>query len=410
MNFFTIFPFFVGVLFNECVPMNRSGGDTMYHTVVMTCGVSIFGSDNIFSQKSNDKPDINVSLQEKAEKEQIDSIKEKYLQFARTVDSEILEKPTEVSAEYSMLYALREKGKLGKHPKVILLLTNTVGGEISKELLCYLFEKYFQSHVEALFVDIDVSNPAKLNTTIGDYLLKLSIALEQGEPNSTCFAPIGGYKVMTSFGSIVGSFLNYPTAYLHETNQVLHEIPPIPLDIKDEFVHQNVELLRKCQRNYQPLSELTKAERIFIKQFPSLFHLEDEFVGLTAFGLYLFERSKYEHLFGTKYVASKQVRNFTKQNRRQSIFIYQQMRELVKKLKHGEARQEEIRHELQFQLNPKKINFHLYKGADNGITPFRLAYRYEEEEDVLYANYLWLDHNLYEREAESTSKSPVLKI
>ncbi|MGG3684088.1 hypothetical protein [Aeribacillus composti] len=58
----------------------------MYHTVVMTCGVSIFGSDNIFSQKSNDKPDINVSLQEKAEKEQIDSIKEKYLQFSRSVD------------------------------------------------------------------------------------------------------------------------------------------------------------------------------------------------------------------------------------------------------------------------------------------------------------------------------------
>jgi len=208
-----------------------------------------------------------------------------------------------------MLHALREKGKLGKHPKVILLLTNTVGGAISKELLCYLFEKYFQSHVEVLYVDIDVSNPTKLNATIGDYLWKLSTALEQGEPSSTCFAPIGGYKVMTSFGSMVGSFLNYPTAYLHETNQVLHEIPPIPLDIKEEFVRQNMEILRKCQRNYQPLSDFTKIERELIKQFPSLFHLEDDFVGLTAFGLYLFEHSKYEYLFGTKYVASKQVRD-----------------------------------------------------------------------------------------------------
>jgi putative CRISPR-associated protein (TIGR02619 family) len=373
----------------------------MYHTVVMTCGVSLLtGKSNIFFINREEFPKLDIFLQEKEITPSLNEEIEKWLQRAKRVAHEVELRPKQVSAEYSMLYALRKRGKLSDRPTVILLLTKTVGGIITDKLLCYLFEKQFQADVKVLYVDIDVENPKQLNMSIGDYMWKLSNALGQGEPNSTCFAPIGGYKVMTSFGYIVGSFLNYPTAYLHEYHQILHEIPPIPLDINDDFVQENILLLRKCQKDYVKFEELSPVEQICIQQYPSLFHKEEGLVGLTPFGQFLFERTKYWHLFNTRYFASKQVREFMELNHHQSLFIIQQMRELVKKLKHDEGRLGEIMHEKQFPtINQQKVQYHLYKGASNGQTVFRLAYRYDEKEDALYANYLWLDHNRYEREA-----------
>jgi len=64
----------------------------MYHTVVMTCGISIFADGNIFSPKRSETPEINVSLQEKSITKLIHSIKEKYLYFSKSADEEILEK------------------------------------------------------------------------------------------------------------------------------------------------------------------------------------------------------------------------------------------------------------------------------------------------------------------------------
>ncbi|MDE3840929.1 CRISPR-associated protein [Bacillus methanolicus] len=373
----------------------------MYHTVVMTCGVSLLtGESNVFSIKREGFPELHASLQEKEITSSINEEIEKWVRCAKRVVHEVKMRPKEVSAEFSMMYALRKRGKLSDRPTVILLLTKTVGGIITEKLLCYLFEKQFQADVKVLYVDIDVQNPKQLNLTIGEYMWKLSDALGRGEPNSTCFAPIGGYKVMTSFGYIVGSFLNYPTAYLHEYHQILHEIPPIPLDINDNFVHENIVLLRKCQKDYVKFEELFLVEQTCVEQYPSLFQKEEGLVGLTPFGQYLFERNKYEHLFNTRYFASKQVRAFMELNHHQSIYLIQQMRELVKKLKHGEGRLGEIMHEKQFStINQQKVQYHLYKGASNGLTVFRLAYRYDEKEDALYANYLWLDHNRYEREA-----------
>lgn len=367
----------------------------------MTCGVSLLtGESNVFYFNREGFPELGVSLQEKEITPSINEAIEKWTQYAKRFVHEADIRPKQVSAEYSMLYALREKGKLSKHPKVVLLFTNTVGGIITEKLLTYLIEKKFQANVNVLYVDIDVEKPKQLNMAIGHYMWILSNALGQGEPKTTCFAPIGGYKVMTSFGYIVGSFLNYPTAYLHEYHQILHEIPPIPLDINNDFVHENILLLRKCQKDYVILKELSPLEQACVLQYPSLFEIQDGYVCLTPFGQFLFERMKYEHLFSTRYFASKQVREFIEKNHHQSLFIIQQMQELVKKLKHGEGRLGEIIHEKQFPtINQQKVQYHLYKGASNGQTVFRLAYRYDEKEDALYANYLWLDHNRYEREA-----------
>ena len=93
--------------------------------------------------------------------------------------------------------------------------------------------------VKVLYVDMSVSNREEFHQQSADFMGNLGLALAEGDPTSTCFASIGGYKVMTSLGYLVGSFLHYPTAYLHEEHQVLIEIPPMPLDINEEFIDNN---------------------------------------------------------------------------------------------------------------------------------------------------------------------------
>ncbi|WP_188622044.1 CRISPR-associated protein [Caldalkalibacillus thermarum] len=373
----------------------------MYHTVVLTAGISMFvGRNNVFAIHREDLPKIPVSLQDRLSTQEIQGQIDDWIDKLKPFFEQIKENHSRVSAEYSMVHTLKNQGKLGDRPLIIMFVTNTVGGYAGEKIHRELFEKQFQADVKVFYVDIHVDHPEDLNREIGEYMKKLAEALEAGEPNTTCFAPIGGYKVMTSFGYIVGSFLGYPTAYLHEDHQILHEIPPVPIQIDLEQIEHYTSLLRQCQADYVEIDNLGYDEKQFIKQFQSLFYVEDGWACLNPFGRFLFERTKYKHIFETKYLVSDQVRSFMKTSNPQSLFIKQQMRELVKKLQSGEARQNEIRHELDFAtLERDKIQFHLYKGASNGRHVFRLAYRYDDKDDVLYANYVWLDHNRYEREA-----------
>ena len=58
-----------------------------------------------------------------------------------------------------------------------------------------------------------------------------------------------------------------------------------------------------------------------------------------------------------------------------------------------------MRHELQFkQVDPKKLRYFLYKGASKGQRVFRCTYQYDDRDDVLYINYIWYDHDDYEKE------------
>lgn len=374
----------------------------MYQHIVITCGISLLtGRANVFSiNRDETMAEIRPLLDVKEIDEEIEKKVERWLQYAKQFAHEVAHRPNHVSAEYSTVHELRKKGKLAERPTIVLFVTQTVGGRIVESILTSLLETHFQANVRVIYIDIDVKNPKRMHETLGEYMSKLSYALSKGEPTSTCFAPIGGYKVMTSLGYIVGAFLNYPTAYLHEDHQVLHEIPSVPIHIKEEFVYEHLDLLRKCQKDVVPVQELSYQEKQCVEQYPSLFYQEDGFVCLSAFGEFLLEHEKYRHLFDTAYFVSKQIVDVIKHNRHQSLFIFQQLHELVKKLKYKEGNMFDLQHEKEFKtIRQEQVKYHLYKGASNGQTVFRLAYRYDEREDRLYANYLWLDHDRYEREA-----------
>ncbi|ALA70698.1 CRISPR-associated protein [Geobacillus stearothermophilus 10] len=373
----------------------------MYQHIVVTCGVSLFGNRNIFSMNRDEtmgeiRPWLSSRNIDEEKQEKIDQ----WIRHARQFAHEATRDPNRVSAEYSMIYELRRQGKLAERPTVVLIVTETVGGRIVEAILTRLLEEDFQANVRIIYVDVDVNHPRRMQETLGEYMWKVASALSHGEPSTTCFAPIGGYKVMTSLGYIVGAFLHYPTAYMHEDGQVLHEIPPVPIHMDEQFVHEHFGLLRKCQRDLVNAASLSYHEKQCILRYPFLFQQEEGFVYLSAFGQFLLEHEKYKHLFGTTFFASDQVSDMLRHNHHQSLFVHQQLKELVKKLKHKEGDVAVLYHEKSFKtIDTRKVKYHLYKGASNGQTAFRLAYRYGEKEDCLYANYLWLDHNRYEREA-----------
>ncbi|BBW98374.1 putative CRISPR-associated protein [Geobacillus icigianus] len=374
----------------------------MYQHIVLTCGVSLLtGARNVFSVNRDETlGEIRSWIHDRDVDEQKQSKIGRWLRHARQFAHEAAQQPNRVCAEYSMIYELHRQGKLGERPTIVLIVTDTVGGRVVEAMLVHLLERDFKANVRVVYVEVDVNHRRRLQETLGEYMSKVANALMHGEPSTTCFAPIGGYKVMTSLGYIVGAFLNYPTAYMHEDGQVLHEIPPVPIHIDEQFVRRYFELLRKCQMDLVAMNELSYQEKQCIEQYPSLFYRDAEFVCLSAFGQFLLEHEKYKHLFETSYFVSRQVADMLRHNRHQSLFVYQQMQELVKKLKYREGDASVLYHEKSFEtIDPRKAKYHLYKGASNGQTAFRLAYRYVEEEDRLYANYLWLDHDRYEREA-----------
>lgn len=374
----------------------------MYHTVVMTCGISLLRGRNLFSIDNGSRLAglLTTSLQATERTAEMKEELERYFEQAKRYIDEIHDNPHSVSAEYSMIYTLLKNKKISKDLTIILIVTDTFGGDVCARLLCYIFEHVMGANVKVLYSQMTVSNQKELNQQSAIFLRRLGDALSQGDPTSTCFAPIGGYKVMTSLGYIVGSFLHYPMVYLHEEKQILVEIPPMPLDIDEEFVRVNNDLLRKCHRDLVSLNDLMYEEKQIVRKHTSIFSIEDGFVFLSPFGEFLFDRAKYEYLFETKYYLSEQVRRFMAQNKHQSIFIIQQLRELVKKLKYENGLNDDLMHERTFEkLDKKKVIYHLYKGASNGQTAFRLAYEYDKNSDILKANYLWLDHDKYEREA-----------
>ncbi|WAA09840.1 CRISPR-associated protein [Fervidibacillus albus] len=269
---------------------------------------------------------------------------------------------------------------------------------VSERLLRDLLQKSFNVTVNVLYCNMTISDERALKSQTTEYLHLLGKALSAGEPETTCFAPIGGYKIMASLGYLVGSFLNYPMSYLHEITQILVEIPPIPLSIDEQFVNDHIHLLRTCSKDYVPLKELSFNDRQLVETYPSIFTIEEDYVSLSAFGEFILERAYEDSIFKTQYLLSEQVISFIEKNNHHSIFIFDELQKLVSKLK-NRIEIDDLYHEMSFNtIDSSKCKFHLYKGASNGRNVFRLAYSYDVKKDRLHANYLWLDHDRYERE------------
>lgn len=379
----------------------------MYHTVVLTCGTSFNGNNNRFHfQRSDGEPEITLRRSGSVtarEKRTIDEWLANNRQLLNQIPVDC--EPEHISAEFSAVYALHSQKKLIKRPNVVLIVTDTPGGYMVGRLLKMLFERVFQARVETKKVAMDVTSKVKLNDQLSDYLVVLNECLDKGEPSTTCFVPLGGYKLMTAYGYLVGSFRQYSTFYLQEDFMELIEVPWVPIHISWIFIKENKDFISKF-RNHRLVEEkeMNDKGRLIMNQHPYFFTRDDGWTELSAFGYFLIKQAGFGYLLKTQCRIADDIAKQLQNDAVSTKFVIGEIKALAGKLKSSTgALPNELMHEREagWHLDEGRIHFHLYKGgshAKSGIC--RLTYLYNRENDTLYVHRLWLRHGDYEREAK----------
>lgn len=372
----------------------------MYKSIVITSGVSIFGYDNIFGEltraenifefdRENPLPPQDKGGEE-AIREWVASMKRYFHKIKGNEQN--------ISAEFSMLYALRKNNKLAQSPLIDLLYSESFGGKASAALIQEVLSWEFEAEVNLIEVkDLDVTNRLKLNRGLGDFMSRLNEVLKDKDPQFACFAPIGGYKIFSYFGYVAGSLNNLPTAYLHVDQQVLLEIPPVPISYDTQFILDNMDFLRKLYFYSGNMEELEPQELEVVNNYSHFFDFADNLVDINAFGIFVCEKI-FPHVFNIQIFISPKVKDVIEKYPSNKSFIQEQLKTLAQKLKEG-RKDPNLFHERELKaLSSSDFDFHLYKGASQGENVFRAAWDIDNDKKELYINHIWLDHEKYEKE------------
>ena len=379
----------------------------IYHNIVATAGISLFAPYNEYGKIARDKGLLRFGRSNPLplDGETDAETRLRWASFCQHTDLQPTQThPHAISAEFSLLHALREQGRLGRNPQVSLIITQTLGGWAAAELLTRLLREAFSAEVQIKTIsDLDVNEPATLRRSLGQFMQTVAQELEGKDASFTCFAPVGGYKVMTSLGYLAGAYMGFPTAYLHEEKQVLHEVPAVPIQIDHAELRRITPLVRRARAGILEWNTLSVPEQDAITRHPYLFDRAADLVVLNAFGIFITGRPEYTRLFGTWVYGSEAIEREFRGGA--GTFLCGQVRELIKKLRdtldNPTANGDDLHHELTFaSLRDKALVFQLYRGASNGVLVFRAAYRYDSAMDELFLNRIWTNHDVYEREAE----------
>lgn len=307
---------------------------------------------------------------------------------------------TRVSAEYSMLAALRAQRKLAPSPTVVLVHTATPDGALAATVVRHLIERDFGARVQLRSVELDAGVQKTLRRNLGSFMHVVAQALREGDRWSTCFAPLGGYKVMTSLGYLAGAFLQYPTAYLHEVGQILHEIPWVPLRIDETQLRSAASAVRKAAAT-TTVAALDEPERRAVDDYPWLFERTgdgaEDLVDINAFGLFLRTEAAYRPIIGPRIRGARSVETLLHREDLR-VFIQDNVDTLLRLLEAPVNNRGELHHEVSF--GHRDAVFGLYKGVSGRQGVFRAAYRWAPAEDRLDLRRVWLEHDAYEAAAK----------
>ena len=379
----------------------------MFNTILMTTGISIFSQNNIIGKYVREKKLIgfnktNPILEDDKSKDTVignikDNLKD-ILQKKR------VECPKDVSAEFSLLYSLKEQKLLDNDLKIILFYTDSFGGELANKILEDIFKNNFNSEIKSYKIadfDVNKNNKREIQQAIGHFMRLIGNELNnyKNMENYVCFSPIGGYKLMASFGYIAASFYNISKYYLHEDQQILHRIPPVPISIDENSLIENRFIFRKLKINQiMELNNFKDEEKIFIENNSFFFEIAGNMVSLYAYAYFIIDSSDKRHLFDTTIYLSKEAnKSYSDLNESQrGVF-----KKYTEKLKNEIKNSNDINllyHEKDVEnIKNRNCGFHLYKHTRSSDV-FRAAWKFDKDKDELYINYFWLDHNQYEND------------
>lgn len=376
-----------------------------YKSIVMTSGISLFAGPNTYGKYTRERQLLhfersNPLLPEGLSEHEAEKL---WLSAMQELKRDDQQSPQHVSAEYSLLHALHQQKQLSSQPVISLFHTETLGGRLAALWLQYLFQEDFDADVKLCpLQELNVNNRQQLNQALARFMHKLTRELEAKEPLSTCFAPIGGYKVMTSFGYIAAAIHGYASAYLHEDQQILHQIPPMPFALPTFPAAHRPLLKRLVSEDILARDVLTETEKEIVAVYENLLERDTDLIALNALGRYLLERPE-SGLLEPLFWVSEKVAGLLRKDPGAEIFVKQQLKELWQKYcqfaRDHVSHRAELFHEKVYSQS-SKFNFSLYKGASNGQYPFRAAWCFNEQRKALQINWIGLDHDKYEREVE----------
>jgi putative CRISPR-associated protein (TIGR02619 family) len=371
-----------------------------FHRLVVTCGVSIFAEGNAgrpwaagIGAVQFPKPGPNPEPAEGLDERDAHELLARACARGPSGPPDVRD-PKRVSAEYSVLNALEAQGRLGPNPFILLIHTKSFAGEAAALVLSKVIERDFGARTEREGVTIRVEDREGLRHDLGAFMHKVAAGLRGHDPESACFAPLGGYKIMTSLGYLAGAYFGFPTLYAHEDGQVLHTLPAIPVRVDRDALARVAPLMRKVQGLFDR-EQLGAKERKLADEFPWLFERDGAEIGVNAFGIFLMSEPEHADLFSVPVLVTQEIaRRYAKDPRRG--FVDQQLRSLAGKLAAGST-EPDLRHERDWGLSDPQR--HVYKGASNGVHVMRCVYAYDGQ--ALRVHHVWTDHDAYERELEA---------
>lgn len=153
-----------------------------YTSVIFTAGVSLFSRGNVFGMVTHEKGLLKFDKTNPISPPNRDQdvVIREWLAEMRSFIKEAANNPANVSAEYSLLQALKENRQLASNPEVILFHTDTLGGRAAAQLLKAAIAEDFDAAVVLKEVqDFDVKDRVRLNKSLGAFMQLLGETLEQ---------------------------------------------------------------------------------------------------------------------------------------------------------------------------------------------------------------------------------------
>lgn len=311
-----------------------------------------------------------------------------------------------ISAECAVVDALVRQKTLAAEPDVAIVCSDTFSGYAAALLVARVLERALGARVTiAQSGDLDAEARTAFVRSLGRFMADVLQQLSAGVPANTCFAPIGGYKVMSALGYVAGSAGGYPMAYVHERTGVLHWIPPIPVQLDPAIARRHTGVFRKAAKTTL-WSSLSTDEQKVVDEHPFFFERADDLVALGAYGIFAVQQVDPSALEKRISLSAEVAALASRAD--VGPFVRKELRMLAERLRDPTRHAAALHHERAFGLEAGVVA--LYKGSSGDGGVLRAVYAHNADGDELRVFRVWSNHDAYEREAraavEATRAAP----